>query len=263
MPLTADRNAVLTDKTPLAGTFGKLLVRGLIAGLIAGLFAGLVAYLLGEPHINAAIDIEEAMAAVENTDGHSHGEDELVSRTGQQFGLFLATGLIGMALGAVLATVLHYARRFSTLSGTTLVLATAALGWLAIEAVPFVKYSANPPAVGAEDTVNERTLLWLAAVVVGLLAVAAAIATARWLSPRVRGVALLAAPTAAFLVVAGIGVAVLPTINEVGPDFPASLLWEFRMASVATQAALWLVLGFAFAFLTERASSQERAPFKS
>lgn len=254
MSLTLDRDAVLPSNAPLSGTFGKLVIRGLIAGLIAGLFAGLVAYLLGEPHIDAAIVIEEAAAAAEHTDGHSHGgEDELVSRTGQQFGLFLATGLIGMALGAVLATVLHYARRFFTLSGPLLVLATAALGWLVVEAVPFAKYPANPPAVGEEDTVNERTLLWLAVVVLGFLALAAAIAVARLLRSRMRGVALLAAPTAVFLVVVGIGFALLPRINEVGSDFPATLLWEFRVASFTTQIALWLVLGFVFAFLTERA----------
>ena len=51
-----------------------------------------------------------------------------------------------------------------------------------------------------------------------------------------------------------IGYLVLPTVNEVGDDFPAVLLWQFRLSSLATQATLWLALGLAFAFLTERAT---------
>ena len=255
MPLIMERRA--EGPAPLTGTFGALLVRGLIAGLAAGLLAGLVAYLLGEPHINAAIALEEAASALEHADGHTHGEEALVSRPGQQFGLFLATGLAGMALGAILAAVLHYARRFTALSGTALVLAAAGLGWLAIEFVPFAKYPANPPAVGDPDTINERTLLWLAAVVLGLAAVAAVVATARAVTARARGVVRLAAPIAAFLLVAGLGWALLPGIDEVGEDFPATLLWQFRVSALATQATLWLALGLGYAFLGERAARAE------
>ncbi len=57
---------------------------------------------------------------------------------------------------------------------------------------------------------------------------------------------------AAFLAVVTIGYLALPGINEVGEDFPATLLWQFRISSLATQATLWLALGLAFAFLTER-----------
>lgn len=64
----------------------------------------------------------------------------------------------------------------------------------------------------------------------------------------------IAAPVTAFLVIASIGYVSLPGVNEVGEDFPATLLWEFRLSSLATQATLWLVLGLAFAFLTERAT---------
>lgn len=253
MPLIADRETVTPAAAPLTGGFGALLLRGLLAGLIAGLCAGAIAYLLGEPHINAAIALEEAASAHAHAEAaaHTHGDDALVSRAGQQVGLFLATGLGGMALGAILAAALHYARRLTALPGPTLALAASALGWLAIEAVPFAKYPANPPAVGDPETIAQRTWLWLAAVALGLAAVAAAVAVARL--SRASGVARVAGPTAAFLAVAGLGVALLPTVNEVGPDFPASLLWEFRVASLATQATLWLVLGLAFAWLTERA----------
>ncbi|MFE5704391.1 CbtA family protein [Rhodococcus koreensis] len=252
---------------PLTDSFTKLLIRGLLAGLIAGILAGGVAFVLGESHIDAAIAIEESHSAAEpeghshdatqadEPAGHSHDEEEaLVSRDGQRAGLFLATSLAGLALGAIFAVVLHYARRLTTLSGPVFGMSLAALGWLAIEAVPFFKYPANPPAVGDPDTINQRTWLWLAAVALGLLAVVASVFAAKAVAAQEFLSVRIAAPVVAFLVVATIGYLVLPTINEVGDDFPAVLLWQFRLSSLATQATLWLVLGLVFAFLTERAT---------
>lgn len=245
---------------PLVDNFTKLLIRGLLAGLIAGILAGGVAFVLGEPHVNAAIAIEEANSSTSghthgNTSGDTHGNEEtpLVSREGQRAGLFLATSLAGLALGAIFAVVANYTRRITSMSGPLLAITIATAGWLAIEAVPFFKYPANPPAVGDPDTINQRTVLWLATVILGLLAVTAAAAAARAVSAHEFVSVRVAAPVAAFFVIVIIGYLSLPTINEVSDDFPAALLWEFRLSSLATQATLWLVLGLAFAFLTERA----------
>lgn len=267
MPLKTQQT--LTTTTERLET---LLLRGLLAGLIAGLLAGAVAFALGEPHVQAAIVLEETAAALEadhhasetaphdhgpdaagKSEGHSHGDDALVSRTGQRFGLFLATGFAGLALGAIFAVVVHYARRFTTLPVPLLAAVVAGCGWLAIEAVPFFKYPANPPAVGDPDTINERTLLWLASVILGLVAVAVAVYVGRLLkNPELISVRAIGR-IAAFLVVVTVGYIALPGVDEVGEDFPATLLWQFRISSLATQAALWLALGLAFAFLTERA----------
>ncbi|MDV8021404.1 CbtA family protein [Rhodococcus sp. IEGM 1330] len=253
MPLTD------THGPTLQGTFVQLLVRGLLAGLVAGLLAGAVAYVVGEPHIDSAIAIEEAAGAdAHHADAapaaHSHGDEEaLVSRDGQRVGLFLATGLAGLALGAIFASGLHYGRRLSSLPGSILALVGAGAGWLAIEAVPFFKYPANPPAVGDPETITQRTWLWLASVILGLLAVAVAVYAAKAVASHTSVAIRVGAPLLAFLVVVGIGYALLPTVNEVGADFPATLLWEFRLSSLATQATLWLTLGLGFAFLTDRA----------
>ncbi|PTR29063.1 putative cobalt transporter CbtA [Rhodococcus sp. OK519] len=245
---------------PLAGSLKSLLLRGLLAGLIAGLLTGAVAFALGEPHVAAAIAIEESTSAPAEphdaaTPAHSHDDDPLVSRDGQRAGLFLATTLAGIAIGAIFGVVAHYARRFTTLSGPLLVLGLAGAGWLAVEAVPFFKYPANPPAVGDPDTINERTWLWLAALVLGLFAVCAAVYVAKVLVSQRYWTVRLAASALTFLAIVTVGYLLLPTVNEVGEDFPATLLWEFRISSMATQATLWLCLGLAFAFLTERAQA--------
>src|SRR5437764_909537 len=44
----------------------------------------------------------------------------------------------------------------------------------------------------------------------------------------------------------------LPAVNEVPKDFPAVVLWRFRLASLGTQAVLWAALGLVFGALTER-----------
>ncbi|MEV0688021.1 CbtA family protein [Nocardia sp. NPDC050378] len=243
---------------PLTGSFKTLLLRGLLAGLIAGLLAATVGYFIGEPHIEAAIAIEEA-----GSGGHSHGtvedqahdEEPLVSRSGQQAGQFLALALAGMAFGAIFAAVVHVARRFTALSGPRLSLTTAGFAWAAIVAVPFFKYPANPPAVGDPETIDQRTWLWVAVVVLGLLAVAAAVAAYRALAGQLDSFRLVAA-VAAFVLVTTVGYVLLPGVNEVSDDFPATLLWQFRVASLAETATLWAALGLVFAALTEWSSAR-------
>ncbi|MBF6173174.1 CbtA family protein [Nocardia blacklockiae] len=239
---------------PLTGSLRTLLLRGLLAGLIAGLLAGTVGFVVGEPKVESAIALEEAGAE----HGHSHEESEepLVSRGGQKFGEFLALGLSGLALGAIFAAVANIARRHTGLSGPKLAVLLGLCGWLAISAVPFFKYPANPPAVGEPDTINDRTLLWAASVLVGLAAVGAAVFAHRLLAAQLSTLRVTAA-VVAFLVVTAIGYIVLPGVNEVKDDFPATLLWQFRVSSLAVTATLWAALGLAFATLTEFASRKE------
>lgn len=241
-------------------TFSSLLVRGLLAGLFAGLLAGTFAYVMGEPHIDAAIAIEEAGAPT-----HTHSsdpsadvaeEEPLVSRNGQRAGLFLATSLYGVALGGIFAVAFTLLRRrLRTTSESYAALGLAAAGFIAIVLVPFVKYPANPPAVGDPETITKRTVSYLLLLVLGLLAVWAGVAAARWAEARFtdRPAWLrLAFGTAAFAVTVIAAYLVLPAVNEVPGTFPATLLWQFRLSALGTQAVLWLLLGFAFAALADR-----------
>ncbi|GAB2716794.1 CbtA family protein [Nocardia thraciensis] len=240
---------------PLTGSLKTLLLRGLLAGLIAGLLAGTVGFVIGEPRVESAIAIEEAAAG-----GHSHEESEepLVSRGGQKFGEFLALGLSGLALGAIFAAAAHFARRHTSLPGPKLAVALGLCGWLAITAVPFFKYPANPPAVGEPDTINERTLLWVAAVLLGFAAVGSAVFAHRLLAAQLSTVRFGGA-VAAFVIVTAVGYIALPGVNEVKDNFPATLLWQFRVSSLAVSATLWAVLGLAFATLTEFADRRQAA----
>ncbi|MEV7405577.1 CbtA family protein [Streptomyces sp. NPDC091267] len=225
-----------------------LLVRGMLAGLVAGALALLVAYFLGESRVDAAIALEEAHA-------HDHGGgEELVSRT-MQSTAGLATGVLvfGVAVGGIAALVFCYALgrmgRFGP-RATAALIAGAAL--LAVYVVPFLKYPANPPAVGNPDTIGQRTGLFFLMVALSVLLAVAAVITGKRLAPRLGNWNAAIAAAAGYVLLIGLAYAFLPSFNEVGKDFPATLLWQFRLATLAVQVTLWTTFGLLFGYLTER-----------
>ncbi|WP_329382743.1 CbtA family protein [Streptomyces sp. NBC_01351] len=236
-----------------------LLVRGMLAGVLAGVAAFLVAYLLGESKVDAAIAIEEAGAAV---GGHDHGEEAPVSRV-LQATAGLGTGVLfyGVALGGIAALVFCYALgrigRFGPRATAALV--TAGL-FVTVTLVPFFKYPANPPAVGDPDTAARRTALYLLMIALSALLAAGALILGRRLAPKLGNWNASAVGGLGFVLLVGISYAVLPGINEVPADFPAALIWDFRLASLAIQTALWTTFGLAFGFLAERALVPPVAP---
>jgi len=239
----------------------KLIVRGLVAGLLAGLLAAVFAYTVGEPRIDQAIALEEAAAAASSaephddtgTAAHSHDEEEaLVSRDGQRFGLFLALGLYGLAVGGLFSLVYAAVRgRAGPRSEPVLAVTLAAAAFTSVVLIPFMKYPANPPAVGDPETIDQRTVLYLVAVVIGILAVAAGTAAYRYASRSEPWVRWLSAGAALLLPVVAAWI-LLPEISEVPQGFPADLLWDFRIASIGTQAVFWAGVGALFAFAARR-----------
>ncbi|RVX46764.1 putative cobalt transporter CbtA [Nonomuraea polychroma] len=231
-----------------------LLVRGLLLGLLAGLIAGGFAFTFGEPQVDSAIALEAAHEAP----GHDHAEEELVSRPGQKAGLFLATGLYGLAVGGVFALVYAGLRgRVGPRSEGALALTVAGTAFVAVILVPFVKYPASPPAVGDPETINSRTVLYLVMILVGLAATVIAVATARRVTagPWARWVAAVVA----FLVPVIAAWTLLPTVNEVPEGFSATLLWQFRLASLGTQLVFWTAFGVLFGWVSDRAAHRAAA----
>ncbi|MGS2644708.1 CbtA family protein [Streptosporangium sp. LJ11] len=238
----------------------KLIVRGLVVGLLAGLLAAVFAYTVGEPRIDQAIALEEAAAAASpagshddtGAAAHSHDEEALVSRGGQRFGLFLALGLYGLAVGGLFSLVYAAVRgRAGPRSEPVLAVTLAAAAFIAIVLIPFMKYPANPPAVGDPETIGRRTVLYLVAVVIGILAVAAGTAAHRYASRSEPWVRWLSAG-ATFLVPVVAAWILMPKISEVPRGFPADLLWDFRVASMGTQVVFWAGVGALFAFAARR-----------
>ncbi|WP_158895486.1 CbtA family protein [Amycolatopsis anabasis] len=244
-----------------------LLVRGMLAGLIAGVLATLFAYLFGEPSVNAAIGIEEAGAAHEHEHGaggeEAHGaEEELVSRGVQStLGLFTGVGVYGVAIGGLFSLAFAFSSgRIGTLRPRVTAALLAAGAFAVVVLVPFLKYPANPPAVGQPGTIGERTGLYFGFVALSLVFGIVAVVAGRKLADRYGAWAGGLVGCAGYLVAIGVAAWLMPIIDEVPPEFPGSTLWSFRIASLGTQCALWTILGLTFGWLAEKALARRSAP---
>ncbi|MFE9746548.1 CbtA family protein [Saccharothrix saharensis] len=238
-------------------TYKGLLARGLGAGAVSGLLAGLVGVLVVEAPIRAALAVEQARPAGPGG-GHEHGE--VFSRGTQVVGGVLAAVVVGVAVGALFATAYAGSRRwFTTKAPFVRAVALSAAAFGAAAVLPAVKYPANPPGVGAADTVEYRTVLYLGLIAAGLVVAVGASALASRLgrlSPPVRATAVALAVVAAVVVLL---VAFPATPDTVPSDVPGGVLWEFRLASLAETATLWLGLGVVFGLLVDPATRRAEA----
>ena len=91
-----------------------------------------------------------------------------------------------------------------------------------------------------------------------LLAVAAVILGKR-LAPRLGNWNATLAAGAFFVLAVGLAYAFLPSFNEAPEGFPATLLWRYRLATLAIQVTLWTAYGLVFGLLAERVLAPEPA----
>ena len=231
------------------------LVAGLLAGLIGGLAAFGFAAVVGEPPVEVAISLEEQGEA-----GHGHAHDNShdheaaeVSRDVQStLGLAIATCAFGAALGGLFSLAFAFAHgRIGTPTPRATAFALTATGFVAVAFVPFLVYPPNPPAVGHAETIGDRTAAYFAMVALSVVLAVVAVRAGARLGWRARAGAGLG-----YVVAVAVVAALLPRFDEVPADFPAQTLWDFRIASLGTQAVLWVVLGVAFAVLLDRTAQR-------
>jgi Probable cobalt transporter subunit (CbtA) len=227
-----------------------LLVRGMLSGLAAGLLALVFARIFGEPPVGNAIGFESALQA---TRGEA-AEPELVSRAVQS-SIGLATGVLvyAVAFGGLFSLAFAIAHgRAGRLSAQAMAAVLALGGYLVVFVVPFLKYPANPPSVGNPDTIGQRTATYFAMVALSVALAVAVSYLGRRLTTHLGS--WNAALIAGALFVVGIAVVqfLLPAINEVPDGFPATVLWNFRIASLGTQLVMWATIGLLFGPLVDR-----------
>jgi hypothetical protein len=231
----------------------------MLVGVLAGLVAFVFAWRFGEPQVDLAIAFEEQMAAAEApaADAAAAAEEEeapLVTRETQAT-TGLATGLVGYgaAIGGIFALV--FALAYGRLGGlgaraTSALLAAAA--FLSVALVPQLKYPANPPAVGFDDTIGARTALFFVFLVLSIALMVGVILLARrlWAERGAWNAGLIAAGA----YVAGVAVlfALLPSVNEMPEGFAPLVIWNFRVVSLGIHLILWTVIGLAFGMAAER-----------
>jgi predicted cobalt transporter CbtA len=117
------------------------------------------------------------------------------------------------------------------------------MGFVSVSLLPFLAYPPNPPAVGHPDTIDTRTELYFVMVLISIIAAVTAVLVGRKLAVRWGGWYATLGAIVGYLTVTLAAIALLPSYSEVPADFPATVLYEFRVASLVTQLALWATLG--------------------
>jgi len=244
------------------------LVRGMLVGIVAGLLSFGFLKVYGEPSVDRAIAFEEKMdeakAAAEKAKGMHMDEEEpeLVSRPVQAgLGLFTAVMVYNVAFGGLfgLAFAFAYGRIPGALTPQALAVLLAATGFIAIYMVPNLKYPANPPSVGDPETIGTRTALYFIMIAISLAAMILSTALKRLFVPQFGRWNANLLVAACYIVLVAVAALLLPAINEVPDEFPAVVLWNFRVASVGAQFIMWAVLGLLFGALTQRAVALRKA----
>lgn len=244
----------------------KFIALGVTSGVAAGIAAFVYARTQISPLIAKAIDYEEARSHAEamltGEHGHSH---EVFSRSVQEnFGAAVGTVVFGMVIGAlfavvftVLVTVSHRRRMRLDARGMAALLAVAA--FVSTSVVPALVYPPNPPGVGLEDTIGDRTSSYLVVVVASVVLATTAVAIGLRLTPRLGGWRSATIAAVGYLALMAIMTAMMPSFQEVPgpliaqdgeiefPGFPAEVLSDFRIDSLLCQAISWAVIGTVFA----------------
>lgn len=251
----------------------RLIGGGLLAGAIGAVLAFVFARLCAEPVIARAIAFEDGRADAENAHGvHEHGAELFTRGVQASAGLGFGVLIFGLAMGAlfaVLFSVVYVRAKDAQPQSLSLLLAAAAF-W-AVYVAPFLKYPPNPPAVGQSDTIGARTGWYLVMVLASVVLAIGAVWLARRLTARfgVANARLLAAGS--YLVAIVVVAMLLPSFDEtpgplrdaagtiIYPGFPADVLYEFRLVSLATQLVLWASIGLVFSTVASRLRS-ERPP---
>src|SRR3984957_9717635 len=268
----AVRDSASLQLRMIAMTTGSLLWRGMIVGFVAALLSFGLLKVVGEPAVDRAIAFESAMdeakAKAEHDAAVAKGETppppeegyEIVSRPTQAgIGLFTGVTTYSIAFGGLfsLAFAILYGRMgdFSRRLTAALI---ALSGFLAVYAVPILKYPANPPSIGNPDTIGLRTAIYFGMILLSLGSMIATWSIRNRLIDQLGEWNATIVAAADFLVAVVIFALVMPPLDEVPEGFPAVVLWQFRMASLGAQAIMWTVLGLGFGAWVERDFAQAK-----
>ena len=264
----------------------KLIGCGVLAGALAGLLGFVFARIFAEPVVQSAIDYESGRDRAQDALDKAAGlavpgaGPDIFSRTVQgNIGIGAALVLFGAALGALFAVAYVICLgRTGRVRPRPLALLVAAAGFVGFYLVPFVKYPANPPSVGHEETIGARSGLYLIMLFCSVLLLFLAVYYGQKLAPRLGNWRTTLLMGAAYLVAIGVVMALLPSLGHlhanvteygrhptetplplrdgngtiVFPGFSADLLYRFRLYSVAAQLIMWTTIALVFAPLADR-----------
>jgi hypothetical protein len=258
----------------------QIIWRGLLAGALAGVLSFIFSRIFLEPVIDKAIGYEDGIGAAREAlsgagAGHEHGGGggfEGFTRAVQMnIGMGFGVLLFSVAIGAIFAVVFAVAYgRVGDISARLLSLFVAGGMLVSLFIVPALKYPPSPPALSLDETIRQRTLLYLLMVVLSAALFVAAVYLGRRLSQKLGAWNAALAAAGAYIAACAVLMLVLPTIDETpGPllddagtvvyeGFPADVLYDFRLLSLGNQVVIYATLGLAFGFMATRLLGEKR-----
>ena len=233
----------------------------LVSGFAAGIIHGAVNLVIVEPYLDEAIEIENqnlfATGLAEDTP--QFWAEYSSYRDWQKSGQLLAGGILGMSIGALFGIVFAYSRN-SLPKGHTVkkTFVLAAIMWLTIFLIPFLKYPANPPTVVDVDTVVLRSILYLSFIAISGVSAVGFFILYKKLQNKKKGLAF-------------VGYAVFITtvffIMPVNPDevkAPMDLVNGFRAMSVIAVTTFWIAEAIIFGMLWQKYKTKlDESSFKT
>ena len=250
----------------------RIIGRGLLAGALGGVLAFIWSWIFIEPVIDRAIEFEDGVSAAHEAIEHGGGGGIEITRTVQStIGLGFGLVAFSVAMGALLAVLFCVAYgRISSLSARATAVLLAGGMLISLWIVPSLKYPPNPPAVSLDETIQQRTLLYLLLTVLSAALLVGSVLLARKLAPRFGAWNASLLGAADYIVSMAVVFLLMPAISETpGPitddagtivfgAFPADDLYEFRLYSLGTQVVMWTTIGLVFAALVSRLLDQRQ-----
>jgi len=218
----------------------RVILRGAGSGAIAGILGFIFARVFAEP-VNKAIDYESGrdaiLAELNRAAGRVVAPDgpEIFSRTIQST-IGIACGIVAFsaAMGALVAVAYLVMHGRFNVRPHSLVWMIAGFGFLGVYLLPFVKYPANPPAIGHTFTIVTRGQLYLSMVACSLILLGLAVYLARRLAPRFGWTGAVVMSAVAFLVVYGALIGLLPSLGNLPGNVAASSQFGYARAATET-----------------------------
>lgn len=219
-----------------------------ITGIISGLIYALSNLILIEPYIDKAIDLEIERLVMEGESVDLREVEEY--RIWQKGGSVFAAIILSTAYSSIFAIVYAYSRKGLNGSEVKRGVIISSILWIVIFLVPFIKYPANPPAVGDPTTIYYREALYLA--ILGISG-----STSLFLAYISRIKRIRFALPFAYATIIALAYMALPN-NPDEITISIDLINSFRIVSVIASLITWVSLGVIFGILYQRFNKVER-----
>lgn len=220
--------------------FWLVIGNGVIAGIAAGLVLAILILAFSTPLILKA----------EKYEGHLDSQHNDQRNLGTLIGTIIISIVYGLIMSAIYTNTAKKTIKRPLLRG----LLFGLIGYLILAFVPALAFLPNPPGVEAKASATVRQVWWFLIIAVELIGALIYFLILRYLKSANKTVKhLLGLITFGLIVMVPF---IMGPPNAIGESLiPANLLINFRLVSLLTLLAFWVILGITAGWLSKRSLS--------